>query len=81
MKDFLLFFTLQALSYCIVTINFRAVAHGNLAVALLTDAFNASFSFFIIRRIARAKNEESYIGWLGYLCGSLLGTTAGMYIQ
>ena len=69
----------QILSYSLLTVNFRAIASGRLPLALLTDGINASLSFFIIRRIA--KSEDSFIGWLGYLTGSLIGTTLGMWID
>lgn len=67
------------MSYCLITINFRAVAVGNIPLALLTDGINASLGFFLIRRIA--KSEYSLIGWCGYLVGSLAGTAVGIYIS
>ncbi len=78
MKDFILFFLVQAVSYSILTVNFRAVAAGHLSVTLVTDALNATLSFFVIRRIA--KSDDSIVGWLGYLFGSLVGTTIGMLV-
>lgn len=77
--ELLTYATVQAVSYSILTVNFRAVASSRLFVALATDGVNATLGFFIIRRIARS--EESQIGFFGYLTGSLIGTTVGMYLD
>ena len=76
MKEFLLYFVIQALNYSLLTINFRAVAQGNIPLSLLSDFFNATFSFFIIRHIA--KSDDSLVGWAGFVTGSLVGTTLGI---
>lgn len=76
---FAIFFFIQIISYSLLTVNFRAVAQGNLLSSLLTDGINASFAFFIIRKIA--KSEDTLSGFLGYVTGSLVGTTIGMYIS
>ncbi len=78
-KDFSLYAIVQCCGYALLTVNFRAIASGRLPLALLTDGINASLAFFIIRRIA--KSEDSFIGWLGYLTGSLAGTALGMWID
>ena len=79
LKEFSTYAAVQLLSYFILTINFRAVASNRLPTALFTDGVNATLSFFIIRRIA--KSDDSTVGWLGYLCGSLIGTTLGMWFD
>jgi hypothetical protein len=81
-KQFLLFFTVQLLAYSLITYNYRSIAGGHLTPVLVTDALNASLTFFVIRRIDRriAKSEDSTVGWLGYVCGSLVGTAIGMYL-
>lgn len=78
-KEFLIYFTLQLFSYCILTVNFRAVAQANIPKSLITDGVNATFSFFVIRRIA--KSDDSLVGWLGYVCGSMLGTAIGILVS
>ena len=78
LREFFLFFMIQILSYSILTVNFRAVANGQLTRALVSDGINATFSFFVIRRIA--KSDDSVVGWAGYVAGSLIGTTIGMYL-
>ncbi len=78
LREFLLFFCIQIFSYSILTVNFRAVANGNLLRALITDGVNAAVGFFVIRKIA--KSDDSIVGWAGYVAGSLIGTTIGMSI-
>jgi hypothetical protein len=83
MKNFVLFFLAQATSYALVTLGFRGVAAGphQLPLILGTDAINASLGFFVIRRISTSASGESIVGWLGYLLGSLVGTTIGMMVR
>jgi len=69
----------QLVSYTLLTVNFRAIASGQIAVALMTDAANATIVYFVIKRIAQ--EPASVVPWLGYLLGSLLGTAAGMLIS
>lgn len=78
LREFLIYFAIQLASYSILTVNVRAIAGQHLAWALATGGLNATLSFWVIRRIA--KSEESMIGWLGYVCGSLVGTTLGIYV-
>jgi hypothetical protein len=69
----------QVLSYCIICINFRAVAQTEYHLAAVSDFLFASFNFFIIRRIA--KGEDSLHQWLGYVTGSVIGSYLGIYIS
>lgn len=78
LREFFLFFFIQLASYSILTVNFRAVAHDQIPRALITDGINATFSFFVIRRIS--KSDDSIVGWAGYVAGSLVGTTIGMLV-
>jgi len=80
-KEFCLYGAVQMLGYALVTVNFRAVASDRLTLALITDGINASLGFFIFRHMIKMKSEDSIIGWLGYLTGSLLGTTIGMWLD
>jgi len=74
--EFITYCLIQIANYSLLTTNFRAIAKGNLPMALTTDGLNATLTFFVIRKIA--KSDDSTIGWLGYLTGSLIGTTLGM---
>lgn len=76
MKPFWRFAGLQSLNYTILVLNMRAVAHGNLALALITDAIYAVLFFTIIKKIAADENTKE--AKAGYVLGSLIGTTIGM---
>jgi hypothetical protein len=81
MKSFKLasfLFFAQVVSYAVITYNYRAIAHGNLYGALASDALNATFSFFVIKRIA--KSDDALVPWMGHVLGSLCGTWIGMHI-
>jgi hypothetical protein len=78
-RNFLTFFIIQTICYSILTVNFRAVAEGRLAISLLSDGINASFAFFVVRKIA--KSDDALSGFFGYVSGSLVGTALGMYIS
>jgi len=80
-RESVLYATVQASGYCLITINFRAVASGRLTLALLTDGINATMGFFIFRRFIHMKDEDSMPVFVGYLLGSLAGTALGMYID
>ncbi len=73
------FFAIQAVSYCLITFNYRAIAQASAANAVGSDLLFASMSFFVIRKIART--ESSVISWLGYSAGSGVGTLAGIVIS
>ncbi len=78
MRNFLTFLALQTVSYALITYNYRSIAHDRLAFALLTDGVYASFNFFVIRKIA--KSDDSIVSWFGYVVGSLIGTSIGMWL-
>lgn len=71
-------FVAQIVAYAVLTYNYRAIAHGDLAGALASDAMNATFSFFVIKRIA--KSDDALIPWMGHVLGSLVGTWIGMHV-
>ena len=71
-------FLAQTMSYAVLTYNYRAIAHGNLYGALVSDALNATFSFFVIKRIA--KSDDALVPWMGHVLGSLVGTWIGMHL-
>lgn len=78
MRQFLYFAGAQSLNYTILVLNMRAVAGGNIMLALATDAVYAAIYFTIIEKIAHSKPTK--LGRLGYVVGSLVGTFLGMQI-
>ena len=78
-KDSLLLFGVQIVSYSLMVINFRAVAMANYFWSGLTDFSIATFSFFIIKKIA--KSDDSFHLWLGYALGGLVGSFVGIWIS
>lgn len=78
-KDSLILFVIQLISYTLLVINFRAVAHANYLWSGVTDFAIASFSFFVIKKIA--KSDDSLHLWLGYSFGGLGGSFLGIWIS
>lgn len=78
-REFFLFFVLQIVSYMLITINYRAIGHGNYVLTGTTDFSIATLSFFVIRKIA--KSEETVHQWAGYACGSVIGSFLGIYLS
>jgi len=78
-KDSLIMFLIQLVNYTLLVINYRAVAQANYIWAGILDFAIASFSFFIIKKIA--KSEDSMHLWLGYSFGGLAGSWLGIYLS
>lgn len=78
-KDSFILFIIQLVNYALLVINFRAVAQANYLWSALTDFTIASFSFFVIKKIA--KSEDSFHLWLGYAMGGLVGSVVGIWIS
>jgi len=78
-KDALILFFAQMLSFAIITINYRAVAQASYLWSALTDILVAGLSYFVIRRIAKSK--DSVCQWFGCTIGSALGTIIGIYLS
>jgi hypothetical protein len=78
-KTFFILMMCQFSSYVLITINFRAISQGKIFQAETTDAANATLGYFLIKKIA--KDDSHFIGWLGYLIGSLLGTYVGILLS
>lgn len=76
MRQFFYFAGAQSLNYIVLVMNMRAVAHGKIPLALVTDAIYAAVYFTIIEKIAHSKPTK--LGRLGYVVGSLIGTYIGM---
>jgi hypothetical protein len=78
-KDMMLLFVAQVINYGLMVVNYRAVAHASYFWSGLSDFALASFSFFIIKKIA--KSEDSWHLWLGYALGGLVGSLLGIWIS
>lgn len=63
---------LQFLNFLILTVNYRAVAHGLYTWTALTDMLICLINWTLIKKVA---NEDSMWARVGYLFG---GTTAGI---
>jgi hypothetical protein len=78
-QDALLMFIIQLVNYSLLVINYRAVAQANYFWSAITDFTIASFSFFVIKKIA--KSDDSFHLWLGYALGGLAGSITGIWIS
>ena len=78
-KEFLLMFFVQIINYCLITINYRAVAHANYFLTGISDFIFASLNFFVIKKIA--KSEDTIHQWLGYSLGGVVGALLGIYVS
>lgn len=72
-------FLIQLTNYTLLVINFRAVAHANYFWSGVTDFVIASFSFFVIKKIA--KSDDSLHLWFGYAMGGLAGSYVGIWLS
>lgn len=77
--DSLLMFIIQLISYTLLVVNYRAVAHANYFWSAITDFAIASFSFFVIKKIA--KSDDSLHLWFGYAMGGLAGSILGIWLS
>lgn len=78
-KDALMLFIIQLVNYTLLVLNFRAVAHANYFWSGITDFAIASFSFFVIKKIA--KSDDSFHLWFGYAMGGLAGSFVGIWLS
>lgn len=80
-KGFWVLFLAQASLYSLMCVNMRAVAQADYRWSLLSDFAIASLNFLVIRHIASELEGNGWSNWSGYVLGSLLGTTAGIWIS
>lgn len=78
MKDFAAFFGLQLVAYCLITLNYRAVAHGSYGWTAISDLTYAAFNFGLIKRIAKS---ETNWAWAGYTFGGVVGSMLGILLS
>lgn len=79
MKKFSVLFITQFILYSIVCISYLAIVHKNFLMIALTDVSFASINYFVIKKIA--KDDDSIYSFLGYTCGSTLGSLFGTWIS
>lgn len=78
MREFLLFFTLQFASYLNITVDMRAVAHQQYAIAMLTNACAPMIAWIMVRHIGKAKHP--IVGLVAVGLGGSLAALAGMWL-
>lgn len=76
-RDSLILFLAQMLSFAVISINYRAVAQASYIWSVVTDIVIASLSYFVVRKIAKSK--ESVCQWAGFALGSAVGTILGIW--
>lgn len=78
LKEALVLFFIQIVLYGLLCINYSAIAHVQYNLAALSDFLIASMNFFVIKKIA--STEDSFYHWIGYVCGSVVGSYLGIYL-
>ena len=78
-KDALILFFIQIANYSLLVINYRSVAQAHYFWSAVSDFACASFSFFVIKKIATSDN--TFHGWLGYAMGGVIGSVLGIWIS
>lgn len=77
-KEFSIFFGLQFLSYLNVTLDMRAVAHQQYAVAAATNAVAPLIAWVMVERIANSK--RGWVGKVAVVLGGVTSTWFGMWL-
>ncbi len=72
-------FAIQLINYTLLVLNYRAVGHADYFWSALTDFTIASFSFFVIKKIA--KSDDSLHLWFGFAMGGLVGSVLGIWLS
>lgn len=75
---FWLFFSLQFVTYLNLTVDYRAVAHGQYAVVAVTNILAPVLGWVMIRRIGDAKVEG--VGLLAVALGGAISSLLGMWL-
>lgn len=78
-KDSVILFFAQMISFAVITINYRAIAQASYFWSVITDLIVASLSYFVVRKIMKSK--ESVCQWLGFAIGSAVGTCIGIFVS
>ena len=78
MRDFLIAAGIQFVSYLNLTVNFRAISHGQYLWAGATAMLAAALSYTLVRRIAQ--DESSLVVVSGMATGGALADMFGIYV-
>jgi len=78
-KDAIILFGAQMLSFAVISINTRAIAQADYFWSVSTDLIVATLSYFVVRKIAKSPN--SLYRWAGFAIGSAVGTIIGIYVS
>jgi hypothetical protein len=77
MREFFIMAGVQFVSYLNLTINYRAIAHGQIGAAMVTDAMAGLIAYVIVRRIVKS---EGHLAVAGMMVGGSLAAAAGMWL-
>lgn len=71
----------QFISYLNLTVNFRAISHGQWKFAVVTDGLAVAISIFVVQRVSNPEKEIRW-GWQesGMVIGGSCAAIVGMYI-
>lgn len=78
-RTFLLMAGMQFVSYVNLTVNYRAIAHKQIPVAMCTDALAGLISFWFVRKIARDDSHPT-AALLGVMLGGSLAAGIGIWL-
>ena len=70
----------QLVLYCIVTINYRAIAQANYPITGISAGIIAFITFFIVKEISK-KSKHPIAAWSGFIIGSVLGDFVGIFLS
>lgn len=78
-RIFFVMMAVQFVSYLNLTVNFRAIAHNQVPVAIVTDACAVVISIFVVQRLANPERPVRW-GWQesGMVVGGSCAAWAGM---
>jgi hypothetical protein len=78
-KEFLLMFTIQVISYSLLCINYRAVAQAHYFWSALSDFAIATLGYFVLKHLATSASTVHQ--WLGYALGGVVGSIFGIWLS
>lgn len=78
-KEALLMFIVQVVSYSLLCVNYRAVAQAHYLQSAVSDFAIATLGYFVIKRIANSDNSMHQ--WFGYAMGGVVGSIVGIWIS
>ncbi len=76
-KTFLLFFSIQFLSYAMLCWNYRSVAQARYGGIFFSDLACAAISFNLIKKVA---NTNSRVAMAGYVLGGAFGSIVSVWV-